>query len=49
VELADIFAVAVGGFSVMNNHLHVLLRLDPDVAEAWSDEEVVETESHRIA
>jgi REP element-mobilizing transposase RayT len=48
-ELADIFAVAVGGFSVMDNHLHVLLRLDPDVAEAWSDEEVVETESHRIA
>jgi hypothetical protein len=40
-ELADIFAVAVGGFSVMDNHLHVLLRLDPDVALAWSDEEVV--------
>ena len=39
-ELADIFAVAVGGFSVLDNHLHVLLRLDPDVAEAWSDEEV---------
>ena len=40
-ELAGIFAVAVGGFSVMDNHLHVLVRLDPDVAEAWSDEEVV--------
>jgi hypothetical protein len=40
-ELAGIFAVAVGGFSVMNNHLHVLLRLDPDVARGWSDEEVV--------
>jgi hypothetical protein len=40
-ELADIFAVAVGGFSALDNHLHVLLRLDPDVAEAWSDEEVV--------
>jgi REP element-mobilizing transposase RayT len=36
-ELADIFAVAVGGFSVMDNHLHVLVRLDPDVAAAWSD------------
>jgi hypothetical protein len=36
-----IFAVAVGGFAVMNNHLHVLVRLDPDVAQAWSDEEVV--------
>jgi hypothetical protein len=25
----------------MDNHLHVLVRLDPDVAEAWSDEEIV--------
>jgi hypothetical protein len=40
-ELAEIFAIGVGGFSVMDNHLHVLLRLDPDVACAWSDEEVV--------
>ena len=40
-ELADCFAVSVGGFSVMNNHLHVLLRLDPDIAASWSDEEVV--------
>jgi REP element-mobilizing transposase RayT len=40
-ELAGCFAVAVAGFSVMNNHLHVLLRLDPDVAAGWSDEDVV--------
>ena len=40
-ELSDIFAVAVGGFSVMDNHLHVLVRLDSDVARAWSDDEVV--------
>ena len=40
-ELAQIFALAVGGFTVMTNHLHVLLRLDPKVAEGWSDEEVV--------
>ncbi len=40
-ELADIFSIAVGGFSVMDNHLHVLVRLDPDVAKGWSDEEVV--------
>jgi REP element-mobilizing transposase RayT len=33
--------VSVGGFSVMDNHLHLLVRLDPDVAQAWSDEEVV--------
>ncbi len=25
----------------MDNHLHVLARLDPQVAAGWSDEEVV--------
>ena len=40
-ELAGIFSVAVGGFSIMDNHLHVLVRLDPDVSKVWSDEEVV--------
>ncbi len=40
-ELAQIFAVGVGGFAVMDNHLHVLLRLDPDIAGTWSDEDVV--------
>ncbi len=40
-DLSQIFAIAVGGFSVMDNHLHVLLRLDPDVASGWSNEEVV--------
>ena len=39
--LAASFAVSVCGFSVMDNHLHVLVRLDPDVAGGWSDEEVV--------
>jgi hypothetical protein len=41
-ELAEIFAVAVGGFAVMHNHLHVLVRLDPKVAQGWSDLEVVQ-------
>ncbi len=40
-ELAEIFSISVGGFSVMENHLHVLARLDPAVAAGWSDEEVV--------
>jgi hypothetical protein len=38
-ELARIFAVAADGFSVMNNHLHLVLRLDPEVAQAWTDSE----------
>jgi len=40
-ELAQIFSLAVGGFSVLDNHLHLLVRLDPEVAKGWSDEEVV--------
>jgi len=40
-ELAQIFAVSVAGFAVMDNHLHLLVRLDADVAGEWSDEEVV--------
>jgi hypothetical protein len=40
-ELSGIFSIAVGGFSIMDNHLHVLARLDPEVAAGWSDEEVV--------
>jgi REP element-mobilizing transposase RayT len=38
--LAGIFAVDVMGFSVMSNHLHVILRNRPDVVKSWSDEEV---------
>ena len=39
--LAESFAVAVCGFAVMDNHLHVLARLDPDGAKSWTDEDVV--------
>ena len=39
--LAAQFAVSVCGFAVMDNHLHVLARLDPSAGDGWSDEEVV--------
>jgi hypothetical protein len=39
-ELSESFAIAVAGFSILDNHLHVLVRLDPDIAKLWSDEEV---------
>ena len=41
-ELDAIFAVSVGGFSLMDNHLHLLLRIDPDTAKGWSDTDVAE-------
>ena len=39
-ELAGAFAIDVLGFAVMSNHLHVMLRIRPDVASQFSDEEV---------
>jgi hypothetical protein len=41
-ELDSIFAVSVAGFSLMDNHLHLLLRIDPDVAKAWTPTEVAQ-------
>ncbi|WP_440223682.1 transposase [Dokdonella sp. MW10] len=40
LELADIFAVGLYAYAVMSNHTHVVLRVDPRTARAWSDEEV---------
>ena len=39
-ELAGLFAIEVCGYSVMSNHLHLVLRNRPDVAEQWSDDEI---------
>jgi hypothetical protein len=40
-ELVGIFSVECAGFAVMDNHLHLLLRLDSRKAERWSEDEVV--------
>ena len=39
-ELVGIFAIECAGFSVMDNHLHLLLRIDSRKAEVWSGEDV---------
>ncbi len=39
--LAAQFAIDVMGFSVMANHLHLVLRNRPDIVPEWSDDEVV--------
>jgi hypothetical protein len=39
-ELAGLFAIEVCGYSVMSNHLHLVLRNRPDVAEQWSADEI---------
>src|SRR5580693_2287443 len=39
-ELAGLFAIEVCGYSVMSNHLHLVLRNRPDIAEQWSADEI---------
>lgn len=40
-ELSTIFAIEVFACSVLSNHYHIVLRVNPDVAKSWSDEEVI--------
>lgn len=39
-RLASTLAIDVIAFAVMANHLHLLIRIRPDVARAWTDREV---------
>lgn len=41
-ELASIFAVEVCAYAIMSNHHHLVLKLGPRTAAAWSEEEVLE-------
>lgn len=41
-QLAGVMAIEVCGFAVMSNHLHLVLRIRPDIADGWSAEEVAE-------
>ena len=42
LALAECFAVGLYAYAVMSNHVHVVLHVDPQVAQAWSDDEVAE-------
>jgi len=39
-RLASVFGVDVLTYSILSNHLHLVLRTRPDVIATWSDEEV---------
>ncbi len=39
--LSNIFAVTVCGYSLMDNHMHTLLRIEEQLCAKWSDEEVL--------
>ncbi len=38
--VAECYAVVIHAYAVMSNHLHLVLRIDPIQASAWSDEDV---------
>jgi hypothetical protein len=38
--LVDIFAVDIFGYAVMSNHYHAVLKVSPERAMAWSDDQV---------
>jgi REP element-mobilizing transposase RayT len=42
LELASIFAIDLCAYAMMHNHYHVVLFIDKDCAELWSELEVVE-------
>lgn len=39
-ELSEIFAITVLAYAIMDNHKHLMLRNNPDVAREWDKEEV---------
>ena len=39
-ELAGLFAIEVCGYTVMSNHVHLVLRKRPDIAAQWSADEI---------
>lgn len=42
LELADIFAVSLYAYALMDNHYHLVLRVNPKQPLEWSDEQIAE-------
>ena len=42
LKLGEVFAIDIAAYAVMSNHLHLVLRIDIELANSWSDIEVVE-------
>ncbi|GIU20860.1 MULTISPECIES: transposase [unclassified Shewanella] len=42
LKLTEVFAIDVAAYAVMSNHLHVVLYIDLETVNNWSDREVVE-------
>jgi len=42
LELADIFAIDIAAYAIMSNHYHVVLHIDRNAAQEWSEPEVID-------
>ncbi len=39
-EVSKYFSIGIYGYAVMSNHLHIVVHVDVDAAQRWSDDEV---------
>jgi hypothetical protein len=42
LELAEIFAIDIAAYAIMSNHYHLVLRVNMEDVQGWSDEQVVD-------
>jgi len=40
--LAEIFAVGIHSYAVMSNHVHLVIRVEPELTTDWTDQQVAE-------
>ncbi|WP_026179671.1 hypothetical protein [Hahella ganghwensis] len=40
--MSDIFAIDVAAYAVMSNHYHVVLQVNAELTDTWSQDEVIE-------
>lgn len=41
-ELSGVFAIDICAYAIMSNHYHLVLRINAQKAEGWSDAQVIE-------
>ena len=40
LELATIFSIDVASYAIMNNHYHVVVHIDQEKADKWSERQI---------